>query len=282
MKEALHTCLNCGNEHTGSFCNQCGEKKLILQEKTVLFFFRQLLSAFTFADTKLLRSLRLIVAEPGRYSQEISSGIRVRFMKPISLFFLCNLIYFFLPLFETFNTSLRTQMQGLPSASLFAVEKRVNERMAELDTSFEDFELRYSEKSSANSKLMLIMLVFFFSSGFAAIGLKKKSYFIDHLTFALEYGIFILAIATILLGYLFYGLVLLIQAFGGTATFANDAYISVIVASLLLYFLIRGIRRFYDYTWTHAVLLGIVVFAWSYAALQLYRWLLFEVTFASM
>ena len=282
MNDDLHPCLNCGHVHTGLYCNLCGEKKLIQKERTLVYFFRQVFSAFTFADTKLLRSLKLILAQPGRYSAEITSGIRVRFMKPISLFFMCNLIYFFLPLFETFNTSLKTQMQGLPSAKIFSVEERVNARVAELEMTFSEFESLYTEKSSANSKLMLIVLVFFFSFGFAMIGLKRKRHFIDHLTFAFEYGVFILAFSTILLGYLFYGLVFLIHALDGTAAFANDAYISVVVAILILYFLVGGIRRFYDYGWVAAILLGMTVFAWSYASLQFYRWILFEATFAGI
>ena len=280
--ESLHTCKSCGQLHDGFYCSRCGEKVLIPRERTLVFFFSQLFQAVTFAETKLWRSLRLILLSPGQYACDFSEGRRVKLMQPINLFLLANLIYFIFPIFDTFNTSLKTQMYDLPSAEIFHIEERVLEKSGQLGMSLEAFEREYNQLSSSNSKLLLIVLILFFAVGFAILNWKRRPLLWDHLNFALEYGIYQLVVNTILFGYITYLIITIASWFGTEWRLLNDLFLTAIVSVSILYFLVRGMNKYYRYSWMVATLFSILTLFWSYGVLQLYRWLLFEVTFVRL
>ena len=202
-------------------------------------------------------------------------------MKPVALFLVGNLIYFLFPILSTFNTSLQTQMRGLPSSRLFNVESRVNEKMKELDISYSEFNLAYTAKSSSNSKAMLIILVPLFAIGFSLLGIGRKKFAVDNLIFAFEYAIFILFLNTIVIGYLIYLFNIILKSLTEINIYFGEVLLSSLVAISSGYFLLFGIRRFYGYRWVGTILSTLILFFYSAACLLFYRWLLFEVTFAS-
>ncbi|NJM25680.1 MAG: DUF3667 domain-containing protein, partial [Bacteroidia bacterium] len=92
-------CVTCGTHFTGRFCNICGEKILEQDEKSVKTFLGSVVNALTFADNKLLRTLGTLIVRPGEISASYSKGKRLPYIKPISMFFVGNLIYFLFPFF---------------------------------------------------------------------------------------------------------------------------------------------------------------------------------------
>ena len=173
-------------------------------------------------------------------------------------------------------------MYDLPSAEIFHIEERVLEKSGLLGMSLEAFEREYNQLSSSNSKLLLIVLILFFAVGFAILNWKRRPLLWDHLNFALEYGIYQLVVNTILFGYITYLIITIASWFGTEWRLLNDLFLTAIVSVSILYFLVRGMNKYYRYSWMVATLFSILTLFWSYGVLQLYRWLLFEVTFVRL
>ena len=57
-------------------------------------FVKETAIAVTDVDSALIASFRSLVTKPGELTREYVSGSRTRFLTPIKLFLLCNLIYF--------------------------------------------------------------------------------------------------------------------------------------------------------------------------------------------
>jgi len=107
-----HICKSCGNSFTGIYCNVCGEKVLEAQDRSFRTFLGNVVVAITLVDNKFVQSLWLIVTRPGFVSGEYAEGRRVKYMRPLSVFFVLNLVYFLFPIIQLFNASLRTQINS--------------------------------------------------------------------------------------------------------------------------------------------------------------------------
>src|SRR5271154_6675623 len=102
MSDSLpeQVCKNCGTPFKGYYCNVCGEKVLHPSDRSFKAFLSNILLAITFADGKVIKTLWWVVRKPGFISSEFAMGRRVSYLKPISLFFVLNLIYFLFPVIQ--------------------------------------------------------------------------------------------------------------------------------------------------------------------------------------
>jgi hypothetical protein len=78
-------------------------------------------------------------------------------MRPVALFPVLNLVYF-PPIFETFNTSLHSQLHYQPYSSW--ANKPMDRVVAGTGSTLADFGGAYAIHSPANAKLMLIAVIF--------------------------------------------------------------------------------------------------------------------------
>ena len=109
-----HICKSCGNEFRGLYCNVCGEKVIEPTDRSFRVFLSHILIATTIVDNKFVKSLALTVKRPGR---EYVDGRRVKYLRPLQMFFILNLIYFLFPILQMFNSSLYTQLYVLQERS---------------------------------------------------------------------------------------------------------------------------------------------------------------------
>ncbi len=273
--EQSRVCKSCGSSFKGRFCNYCGEKVQEPWERTLAHFFSEVGNALTFVDNRLLRSLWLILSNPGQLSLEVTSGRRIRYTKLVSIFFLANFIYFLLPHFQTFDSTLALQMKGQVYSEWFSIEKRVLRRLEAREIAFPDFEAEFNEKISARSKLLLIAIAPVFALFLGALTFRKRGLFSDHILFAMELLAFTLWYPVILLSYLW--LLLWKLGIGG-----SEFYITLAVALVIAYFLFRGLRTFYKYPPLTTFFLTLVLL-FTFSAIVLgYRWVVFELTFFFM
>ena len=154
---AEHTCKSCGNHFKGNYCNECGEKVLLAEDRSFKTFVSNILIAITFADSKLVTTMWLVISKPGFISDEYAGGRRVKYLRPISLFFVFNLIYFLFPVIQLFNASLNTQLLA-PQRELvrqMVAHKMVNLQMMDIAS----FSLIYNQKTTILAKLMVMVFV---------------------------------------------------------------------------------------------------------------------------
>ena len=123
----FQTCKSCGILFRGQFCHACGEKIVQPNEKSVGHFIGILINEMTLLDGKFFRTIKLMLVRPGEVSYHYMNGKRVPFLKPMSMFFIANLLYFLFPLFNSLNSPLYVQMNLLPYSKPAAqmVERKV-------------------------------------------------------------------------------------------------------------------------------------------------------------
>src|SRR5688500_4705347 len=88
-------CASCGIAMQGSFCTACGERRLDHHDLSLRHFLQHSLHDVTHFDTKIFRTIGVLLRHPGRLSSEYFAGRRVRFLTPVQLFVMINVIFFF-------------------------------------------------------------------------------------------------------------------------------------------------------------------------------------------
>lgn len=91
----MSTCTNCGADHSGSYCPDCGQKKEIrkLTFKSIAQEFGERIFGF---DSKFGRTLKDLTLRPGIVPQHFINGNRVKYMGPVAYYFSLLTIYILL------------------------------------------------------------------------------------------------------------------------------------------------------------------------------------------
>ncbi|MEL7312930.1 MAG: DUF3667 domain-containing protein, partial [Pseudomonadota bacterium] len=142
-------CRNCGAElrPTDEFCPACGQGVAEGQDRSFSHLARASFEEVTSVDSRLWRSIRALIFSPGLLSREFREGRRRRFLSPIGIFLLGNLLYFLSPPLTDLQLSLAEQYEQQPYRAL--ITGWVDNYMAESDQTFEEvarlYELRIAE-----------------------------------------------------------------------------------------------------------------------------------------
>jgi hypothetical protein len=277
-------CKTCSNAFVGKFCNRCGEKVISQHDRSIGHFLHEIVHVLTHAEVKIFKNLKLMITNPGFVSKNYVTGVRQPFMKPVALFFVANLIYFLVPMFQTFSTNLSSQINAHPYSN--NIRPMVEKRMQEKNVTFAELAAQYNVKTATYSKLILILLVPLFALAFAIVNFKRASYFADHLLMGLEFSSFLLFYNVIFLAAFvqvvsvvaWYVFGLDITTLDGSETY----FVFPVVIVSTLYFLYRSERTFYQQkVWLAGVkALGFLLFC--PLVIYFYRFVLFHVTMRFM
>lgn len=267
----LRVCKSCSNQFTGIYCNQCGEKVIEPADRSFKKFLSNILIAVTFADSKFAKTLWLILKNPGYVSAEFANGRTVKYLRPISLFFVLNLVYFLFPVIQLFNASLNTQM--LSPFSDF-IRPIVAKKMVVEHLDLSSFALLYGNKSTSLAKLMVMLFVILASLPLNFLYRKRNRYFTDHVGYAVELACFNLFVNTMVLAVL--------ASLAGVGQYLNETVLTAIFITTNLYFLIRSGRVFYQETGWRLLLKSILMIGLLKLALEVYRLILFFMTIWSL
>jgi hypothetical protein len=87
-------CANCGAERSGPYCSRCGQNDRDYQRALPPLLSELLREAFEL-DSRLLRTLKLLLLKPGALSLEFSKNRRASYVSPIRLYFFTSILFFF-------------------------------------------------------------------------------------------------------------------------------------------------------------------------------------------
>ena len=270
----MEECRSCDHSFEGKFCPQCGEKVVTDDDKRFRRIAAEFLSAITFADSTFWRTLRTLLLRPGLFSRHFMDGRRKPYMRPLSVFLFANLIYFFLPMMNTFHSTLQTQITDGSFLHSSVANRMVEAEIASRNLSFEAYEEAYDRKTKELSKLLLFVVVILFSLPLWLLHGARRTFYSENVVLSLELMSFMILFAI-------QGQGLLILPFRalGFHFLASEASISAVAITLLLYFLLRAEVHFSGTGRARALLLavlGVVSFA---VTVYVYRAFLFFVTF---
>jgi hypothetical protein len=267
-----HNCKSCGNSFSGNYCNECGEKVLHAADRSFKQFAETIFKSITFADSKFIKTLWLVLINPGFLSKEFVEGKRVKYLKPLSVFLVLNLAYFFFPVIQLFNASLNTQ---LGSSSILPYLRKlysnvVATKATSMGADLSSFSLIYNLKTVGLAKLMVMVFVVIASLPLNLLYRKRNRLFTDHIDYMVELACFNLLVNAIVLS--------IIAGFTGIGNYLNETSLTITFVTTNLYFLIRSSAQFYNERGWRLILKSIVMMLFLKVALELYRSILFFVT----
>lgn len=271
MQSIHHTCKSCGQQFQGRYCNDCGEKVIEAADRSFRKFLSDIIEAMTLADNKFFRSLILIILRPGFLSREMAEGRRVKYLRPLSVFFALNLIYFLFPVIQLFNASLKTQ---LATSYRPFVETTLAHQVIAQDISVQAFEVLYNQKTTGLAKLLVFLFVLLASLPLNLLYQKRNRFFTDHLTLTLELVCFNLFINALLLS--------LIARFFALGSLLDDGTLLYVFLFTNSYFLLRATFTFYQQRGIQLILKSLLMMAVLKLSLEAYRFILFLLTIISL
>ncbi len=272
MVETSDPCLNCGTLLAGKFCHACGQKKVEDRERTFRHFVYQFFGAAFFLENNFFRNLWLLLSKPGFLAAEYLDGRRKRYMTPLSLFLLINLVYFFAVHLSDLNLSLREQLfqpqhRGLANAM---VERRLEHR----GTSMEAYSEAYDEQSTALSKTLIILHAPVMALLLMLIYFRRRYYLTDHIVFSVYIIAFVMLLSIVAN--------LLLMALVTTHIIEAQAYFPIYGWTFLIVFPVYfgiALKRFYRESWSWTIVKTVPVLVAFVVAHFVYRTLLFLIVF---
>ncbi len=141
-------------------------------------------------DSRLLRSFGALLFRPGLLTLAYMEGRRNRYLSPIGLFLLANLVFFFAPSISDFNINLLDQVT-LQSYSPW-IAPWVEQYQQQQQLSFDQLSMSYQLRVNELAKLMVIWHVPWLALITAILAVHRKLYFADHLVAALHFMAFLM------------------------------------------------------------------------------------------
>lgn len=281
LANAVFTCPSCGTKSNRQFCCKCGEKELSSHDYSIRHYLNEFFSALTALDSKVFRSIWVVVSKPGFLSCEYFKGRRVRYMKPLQLFVFLNVIYYLsISIFyaTTFTTPLETQLHMNNYYPAYA-EMRVQEKLQKEQIGYAALETKYNRKTNVLSKTLIFLLIPVFAILFYALFFRKRKYLVEHVVIATHFWCFNL----VLLGvFLPVASTLLMSSFKiinlSTAFLSSDNFLTISIQILLTVYLFMMMRRVYATSNWYCALSAIAIATAFFHLVWLYRFMLFEVT----
>lgn len=270
-------CPTCGTRVSGKFCPGCGEKEFGPADLSIRHFVTHALGEFFHFDSKIFRSFRSLFTRPGFLSAEYARGCRKPYLHPFQIFFIANLIYFFLqPLtgWTGLKTPLyvHTHMSGYTSLATRLVAQRV----AAKGISESEFTHAFDHVVDLQARSLVLLMVPMFAVVLWALEWRKRRFFGEHLAFALHfYAFWVLTMFLVVYG-LSKPVLLYLQHRGIVFTeTALDHFLYRAGQAILFVYLFPGLRTFYhDKTAFAAVKALVLIFAMDFM-MQAYRFILF-------
>jgi hypothetical protein len=244
MKNTI-VCKNCKAKFEGNFCNNCGEKVIKDGDFALMKICSQALDTFTHLDSKLFKTLKLLLFYPGKLSRLYIEGIRIPYMKPFQLFIILNVIFFFI--FSN-DDIFRVPSQYFFKENYDGIQTLEKVRSIAKETQLSEIEIAtiYDSKSTNLAKGLLVLLIPIIALVGKLFNGKQKMVFGQHLIFSTHLLTFVLSLFVI--SSLFLEL---------TSSDLLKSLILFLIVLCLLFYYIMAQKKFYYNTLFFAFIKGI-------------------------
>lgn len=277
--EPRWTCVTCGQAATGTFCAHCGEKQLHNHDFSLGHVLAEAMEAFFHVDSKVFRTLKTLVTQPGKLTQEFFVGRRKPYMSPLQTFFVCNLLFFLLqPLtgLEILAPALRI-FDNDNSTTKRLIDRRLEHKHLSRANAqeFEEFSLNFAHNSHLQAKSMILVMALMLSLVMAVIYFPRRKYFSEHIVFCLHaYAWWLLWVLAILI---IMALAFVLSKLTGHQLGIHyiDALATLLEFGGLGVYLFFASRRFYQDKLLPGIARGMVLTICGFTLFNLYRYLLF-------
>jgi thiamine biosynthesis protein ThiS len=184
-------CPTCAEPTSTKFCPSCGEKRSGAADLSMRHFFSHALGELFHFDSKIFRSFRLLFVKPGFLTSEYLRGCRKPYLHPFQLFFVANLIYFFVQPYlgwTGLRTTLFVQLHMMSYSRL--ASRLVADRLATRGISLEQLSHSFDHLVDVQARSLVLVMVVLYAIVLAVLQWRKKQFFGQHLVFSLHFTAF--------------------------------------------------------------------------------------------
>ena len=273
--EGVWVCPSCGTAASSRFCPDCGEKRSSAADLSVHHFASHALGEFLHFDSRIFRSFRLLFTRPGFLTTEYLRGCRKPWLHPFQIFFVANLIYFFVQPFTgwsglkawlytqthaMFYSNLATRLAARHMAARVLTEMQLNHA--------------FDHAVDLEARSLVILLVLLFALFFWIIEWRKRRLFGEHVVFTLHLMAFYLL--TVYIG-IFGGSTLLVRfaGFAGVHLVIPHLLLAILSYTALSVYSFLALRRVYGDSILMAALKTLIFVAASDYLVDIYHFILF-------
>ena len=283
--EANTNCPSCGFRWTGNYCSSCGERRLSRAHFDIKQFLLEAFSEVTSFDNSLIRSLKLLFLKPGELTVAYFKGKRKRYISPLRLFFLCNLVYFFVQPYSElngFNTPLYSQENNQVYRRFLPISDWVKKRIATQGLARATYEKAYNERSALYARTLIILNVPLLAVFFMLIWGRSRKYFLEHLILAFHHLSWMLFYFMSIFLFVYLKIYFYIEPDWNLLSTYRGVFIEVIPITFLGVYLFFEMRNFTKESNKSTLLKTLLMTMGTYIVIVTYRLILFAVTFLTV
>lgn len=266
------TCSNCGQPLCGAWCHACGQQVLGPAQRGLGSLLGEFWVQLSSLESRWWRSFAVLMFQPGRLSADWLAGRRKRWLSPLSLFLLCNLLYFLAGGLSDFNLSLDNQLCLQPYSAWIRpwIDAALGAEAFRCDAphgpAFAALSAAYAGHATDVAKSLIILHVPLLALPLWLANRGRPWFYAEHLGVALH------LFAVLLL----YSMVLL-PALSLVLPVGSAWFVAALQMPLLLHWLV-SLRASYGWSWPRAAALVPILFVTLLAGHLLYRGLQFGVS----
>lgn len=294
-------CPSCGAARPARFCPECGERRVGPEDDRLRHFAAHVVDQLFSLDGTLWRTVRTFVARPGLLTAEYLAGRRTRYTRPLQLFLLVNLGFFLVTgALGSFRFRLAQYSHGQIGTYAFRdtvrVQALVRDKARRAHLPVAEVERRFDAASAAQQSIWLLLAPVL-AGALALLYAPRRRPFVHHLVFAVH----LLAFLLLALGAAMLALVaaasladavghVLVPVAPGAATALAAATRALLhervwgpaVLAWVAAYTVRALRRVHGDGWIAAAGRALVLALLLVAFTNLYRDLLFAVSFVTL
>jgi hypothetical protein len=243
----VRVCTNCGNEKVEVFCAKCGEKQPDHHDVSLGHFFHELVHELLHLDSKLFRTLRVLITRPGQLTADYFAGRKTRYITPLRLF-----ITFFALQLIAYTIYQPVAVYSMRNLSKFdpnvtrAFEKLAAKKKITVDQTLDRLDTRWQKNLSLLQFINLLG-----SAVVLKILYRRKRHFGEHMVFSAHYLTF---------AYLFSLALLPVYAITGIGLGGTMIAIMIVNNLVMITYLCLAIRRYYAQSVEKSIVKGVLAY----------------------
>lgn len=275
------SCPTCGHARPGRYCGHCGEKRVEREDFTLRRIAGDAIATAFDLDSAVPRTLRDLVARPGRLTADYVAGRRRGRLGPFQLFFALNVVYFVVQSWTGWN-SLRTPLYVHIANSPYGglVRPLVERTVAARGIGLEEYAVAFDAMVDLQAKSLVILMVPLFALVVHAVcGVARRRYFAESIVFALHFIAFFLLLQSVLLPVVEAGRAIAARAGFVPTNTALDVALSATLAVTWLVYLWAAVRRVHAPGRWRAVAAALALVAGVVLVVFSFRMILFFTTY---
>jgi hypothetical protein len=282
--DGTKVCLNCGQELTGKYCSQCGQKD-IPKRQTLGELIENFIGSFFSFESKFFRTVKYLLLKPGHLAREYNAGRRESFYHPARMYVFISFVYFLLFFSIPENEERNDEVQGAPeglsyksdrSGTNFSFDtdefktreaydsaqqtlpveerdgwfmRKLNYRQIDLQAKYDgknqQFSRDFGDAFTANFPKVFFLLLPIFALLLKLLYVRRDFYYTEHLVASIYFYNFFFLVG---------GISMLIAWIPGMSWFTDVTFF------LILIYLLVSMKRLYQQAWPKTTLKFFLLF----------------------